>query len=285
MALPKAYYRPKTLDEAVELCQQEGAVPVAGGAMLLGGLTLPYEAVVDLQDLQHLGEINYADDGLHIGGVAMLQEVVESVYVWDEVKQTLTRSIPLNIRNNTSVGESLIAPDAPLEWLTMLSALGAEVTFREPGSGVSTIQMVSEFVEFVAISDDLFRGVIMSVHIPPLAQGTRVGTAYVARTPADAPIVNVAAVATLNNENIIERLIVGLGGKWISRTDRNDVVPVVVFHLEENVIGQPLDEERIESIADAMVTVEPVADYRGSVEYRREMARVLTRRALQACIE
>jgi CO/xanthine dehydrogenase FAD-binding subunit len=52
------------------------------------------------------------------------------------------------------------------------------------------------------------------------------------------------------------------------------------------LVGAPLDKERIRAVAAAVeAEVSPKGDYRGSAEYRRAMAGVMTRRALERCLQ
>src|SRR5689334_14063222 len=122
MTHPKIYYRPKTLIEAIERAAQPNSVALAGGALAFGALELPYEAVVDLQDLEELQQIEIVSTTLRIGGAVTLSELVESPIVPFTLKQSLTRAIPPNLRNNTSIGETLMVSNTSVlrEWLAML---------------------------------------------------------------------------------------------------------------------------------------------------------------------
>jgi CO/xanthine dehydrogenase FAD-binding subunit len=118
-------------------------------------------------------------------------------------------------------------------------------------------------------------GDVTTLHVP-LDGGWRWGEARVARTPADDPIV--AAVAAVRvNDDIVKEARVALSGAW-SEAAKLAEAPAAL-------VGDPLDEDRIREVAAAVEReITPQGDYLGSEEYRRAMAGVLTRRALEACL-
>lgn len=281
MTNPMHYFRPKTLVEAIERAARPGSVALAGGALLLGRQDVPFETIVDLQDLVELEQIFHDDQGLHIGGVCTLQNVVESAHVLDEVKDSLTRALPLNIRNGASVGESLVVNDPPREWLAVLLVLDAQVEHAGhlASAEKSTLweQPLAEFVQYLVLHQHPYQGIITQVRIPPANPVTLIGAACVARTPADFPIVNAAVRVTLESNGVVSRAVAAVGGA--------SALPVTALELSA-LVGQALADDLI---ARALENVEshlrPVSDYRGSSEYRKEMAGLMVQRALAQCIE
>jgi len=271
---PKAYYRPKTLDEALSLVAgQQGAVALSGGALTFGALDLPYETVIDLQDIPELRQIEIRGDSVSIGGAATLQQVVESPLVRDVLKRSITRTLPLNIRNNTSVAESLKAKDPPREWFAALVAWDVGVEQLLP-TGERVIDGIASLLKGTT-EQTLSSGIITCINIPALTAREAFGTAYVARTPADIPIVNAAIYLMLDDNGNVDFPFAAMCGASVDG--------VVNLHLE-TLDGNPLNEANIASAAKwVMAQVDPVGDYRGSAEYRREMARVTVQRALMDC--
>jgi CO/xanthine dehydrogenase FAD-binding subunit len=103
------------------------------------------------------------------------------------------------------------------------------------------------------------------------------GAAFVARTPADIAIVNAAVYVELDADGKIASAFAALCGASAD---------YIVNLSLETLYSNPLNETNIVSAAQwVMGQVEPVADYRGSAEYRREMARVTVQRALLDCKE
>ena len=98
----------------------------------------------------------------------------------------------------------------------------------------------------------------------------------VARTPSDKSIVSVCAAARIE-KNVARDVRIALGS--VSET------AVRASAAEQALEGQLLSDALIEDAARAATLgLTPRGDFRGSVEYRKEMAVVLTRRALKELI-
>lgn len=278
---PKHYYRPQTLEEAVELTAKVGAVALAGGALTLNTLDFPYETVVDLQDLAALRAIEVRDGVLFIGGAASLQAVVEAPDTPLVLRGAITRNVPLNIRDGASTAESLLTNQPLAEWLAALVVLDAHIEHAgfddKPGKLSLRDQPVDEFVEFVYRHGHMYQGVINGVHVPVVSAQTVVDTAFVSRTPADRPIVNAAVAITLNDQGKISTATAALGG----------VSAQPVLRLPLNMLlGRKLADGNFSGMAEWVEqNTHPTGDYLGSYEYRVEMAKTLTLRALRGCVE
>ncbi len=278
MPNPKNYYRPKTIEEAIERAAHPGSIALAGGAMMLGGTLLPYETIVDLQNLVELKKIEHDDNNLSIGGSVNLQQVVESDIVPDVLKHSITRTIAPNIRNGASIGESLTVPDPPPELLAVLVVFGAKVEHAgNLGSAPESHfweQPVEEFEQYLHLHGHPYQGIIKAVHIPLPDEQTTFGTAHVARTPADIAIVNAAVRVSTGGEGNVKEAVAALNGA--------SELPVIQLKID-GLIGKPLDESHIANVVKS-VRVKPLVDYRGSSQYRREMIHVVLRRALTECM-
>lgn len=274
MANPSQYYRPTSLDEARQYLQQPGSIALAGGALAFGGLELPYAHVIDLQDVAELKQIELQNGTLSVGGAVMLQVIVENDDVPDVLKRSITRTLPPNIRNGASVGESLLVPRPPHEWLAALVALdvGIEQVIAGGERVKSSIASIIDDTAETGFAD----GIITRLEIPLLKEREALGASFVARTPADQPIVNAATFVRLGSDGNVETAFAAVGGA--------SAEPVLNIELS-NLTGNPLDEMHIDHTVKPIPSlVDPVADYKGSVEYRREMARVCVRRALVECM-
>jgi CO/xanthine dehydrogenase FAD-binding subunit len=281
MTHPKIYYRPKTLVEAIERTAQPHCIALAGGALAFGALTLPYEIVVDLQDIKEIQQIEILDTTLRIGGAVILTQLIESPLVPSALKQSLTRALPPNLRNNTSIGETLMVSNMSVlrEWLAMLRVVDAVVEYAGQDTGAPSSlwnQPLQDFVQFVYERAGYFDGLIAYLHIPMLPPRSVLSSAFVSRTPADAPIINVAAMMTLHEDGTIANAGAAVCGA--------SATPVLFLDLRI-LDGESLNETSIDrAIRGVPVQVNPVGDYLGSADYRREMARVCVRRALMDCM-
>ncbi|MDY6877325.1 MAG: hypothetical protein SWK90_14135 [Chloroflexota bacterium] len=196
-----------------------------------------------------------------IGADTLLQSALDSPGCPPLLRQTLTGVLSWQTCNETSVRSVLTSPHIAPRWMAALLALGATVTV-EGDTGP----------EEIPLADSLTRPQALHVRVG----GMRQGEAHVARTPADEPIV--AAVAAVEmDDGIVQQARVALTGVW-SQVVRLAKAPA-------QLVGGPLDEASIQAVAAAVENeVAPQGDFMGSEEYRRAMAGVLTRRALEQCL-
>jgi carbon-monoxide dehydrogenase medium subunit len=204
---------------------------------------------------------------LSIDADAPLQAVLDSPECPPLLRQTLTGAISWQTRNEKSVRQALTSPRVAPQWVAALLALGATVTV-EGETGPADIPLG-------AMLQRRAEGKVPALHV--MVRGVRWGEAHVARTPADDPIVAAVAVVEIVGD-IVRQARVALTGVWPE--------PVRLAEAPAQLIGGPLDEERIRAAAEAVEEeVAPRGDFRGSEEYRLAMAGVLTRRALEKCLD
>jgi carbon-monoxide dehydrogenase medium subunit len=125
----------------------------------------------------------------------------------------------------------------------------------------------------------LRRSLLVEV-IVPASKGRRCGWSFqkLGRTALDISVVNVAAGLQVDGAGRIQWARVALGA----------VAPMAIRAgaTEENLRGRTLDAEAVAEAAEGVMReVSPITDVRASAAYRREMCRVLTRRALEECAE
>jgi carbon-monoxide dehydrogenase medium subunit len=278
MINPTTYHRPKTLDEALHALNRPDSVALIGGGLLLRGVLLPYAAVVDMQDLQEFKGVRYANENITLGGNASLQDVFASDYVLPRMRDCIGRLLPINQRNGISVHESITAPDAPLEWLSSLVALGATLdhTGFEKGkltANEHTSQPIADFLSELNHFGMPYAGFVKHVHIPIAQSHAALGTAVLARTPRDIPIVQASAFIALDDAEIVTTARIALVGAH----RKNRVLQLQTQALQ----GQRFDLDSIQAFAQKIPDQTlPLGDYRGSEDYRRAMSAVITQRAL-----
>jgi carbon-monoxide dehydrogenase medium subunit len=197
-----------------------------------------------------------------------LQSVLDSPECPLLLRQTLTGALSWQVRNEVPVRRTLTAPRIAPQWMAALLALDATVTVESDDGSTQ--------VGLDILAQRSTEGTISVLHIPrPSESGVRWGEAHVARTPADDPIV--AVIAMVKKEHgTVRQARIALTGAW---PDAARLAKAAV-----RLVGNPLDEDYIQETAQAVEEeVAPKGDFLGSEEYRRAMAGVLTRRALQAC--
>lgn len=278
----REYHRPAAdggrLADALALLARPGirTVVLAGGDTLLASADPTIEAVVDLQGLG-LDQLTFERDRgmLHIGALVTRAQLAAGEGLGDENSQLgeilgecAQRWGGSVQRNRATVGGAAVvaADNDPLP--AALLACDAEVVLATQAG-----EQVIPYAEFLDQRATLLAApaIVTGLRVPVIGAATGYALETVARTPADAPIVlAVAALSAHDGRCTAARL--ALGGVA--------PIPLRVPAVEAALTGQPLSADLIADVAAQLAPlIHPPADFRGSGEYRREMAVVLARRA------
>ena len=278
------YHAPGTLDEAVALLERhgDGAKVLSGGQSLLPLLKLRLGDaghLVDIGRIPGLTGITEADGYLRIGGATREADLERSDLIREKYPILLDTAVviadPL-VRNRATVGGNLAHGDPANDHPATMLALGAEVVARGPG-GERTIPITSFFTGLFATA--LAPAEILTeirIPVPP----ARSGGAYVKleRKVGDYATAAAAVQVTLGGQGEIARIGIGLTNAGPT--------PIKATAAEEYLLGRQPDAATIAEAARlAAEAASPSADRRGSVEYKRDMARVLTGRAVARAVE
>ena len=277
------YFAPETLDEAISLLEEHGsdAKVLAGGQSLIPLMKLHLAApayLVDINRVPGLDDISEDNGCLRIGSLVRESELDSSEMVQAKYgilhDTTSVIADPL-VRNMATVGGNLAHGDPGNDHPATMLALGAEVVVRGPAG--ERVIPVSELFEGPLLTT-LDQGEILTeVRVPTPPSGT--GGAYLKleRKVGDYATAGVAAVVTVSN-GVCQRAGIGL--------TNSGPVPIKAEAAEAFLAGKTLDDETIgEAARLASQEAEPIADLRGSEEYKRDMVRVLTGRALRTALE
>ena len=262
------YKRASTLDEALSLLSDGGedAKLLAGGHSLLPLMKLRLAAPAMLVDIGRLRDLSFVrEDGdrIVIGALTRHRDV--------EINEALLRHGPLishvagqvgdpQVRHRGTIGGSIAHGDPASDLPAACLALGA--AFKAVGpAGERTIEAADFFQGFLetALRPD---EILTEVAIPK-ATGAGWSFQKFNRRAQDWAIVGVAAVTG-------ERPGIGLVNMG--------PVPVRATAVEEAIAGGASASEAAARAADGL---EPPEDLNASAEYRRHLARVLVRRALE----
>jgi len=237
----RAYHRPTTLQEALELLAdaERNAVPLGGGTELNG---LPSQTPEEVVDLQALGLSDISRNGatLDVGSMATLRDFIDHEWTPPLLRDLAHREAPNTIRNAATVGGAIASADPEDGLVAGLLAYSATVSIAR-ASG-------SENIALSDLLDDDRRiagGLITSVRFDVGGDGAFEATA---RTPADTPIVLVAG----------------------HRSDEGALCLAATGVAARPVVLDP----------DGVSDLEPLSDFRGTVEYRRHLAGVLAARVV-----
>ena len=278
------YHRADTLADALALLERcgDGAKLLAGGQSLLPLLKLRLGMVTDLVDISGISGLEYIkEEGgfLKIGAMTRESTVERSELIRSRYPILLDTAAvvadPL-VRNRATLGGNLAHADPANDHPATMVALGATVVARAPG-GERTIPIDQFFIDILSTALKP-NEILTEIRIPtPPPQS---GGAYLKleRKVGDFATAAVAAQVTLRQSGEVERARIAL-------TDAGSVA-LEAIQAEQFLQGKKPDGATIAEAARlAAQAASPTADRRGSVEYKREMARVLTVRALRKAVE
>ena len=279
---PFEYIAPPTADKAVALLYENSpnAQPVAGGTDLIVDLKHKpgnIKVLVDVSQIPELKGIEVTADGLRIGSMVTHTEIMKSELVKQHAPAMIDAAHTVGAvqtRNLGTLGGNLVTCVPSMDSGPALMALDALVTIKSPdGSYQKTLE---EF--FVGPRKTILEPheILLDIIIPKpnlgkptcfLKFGLRKGQALA--------LVNVAA--SLNIDPITKRIIE-------PRISLGAVAPTVIRarSAEELLVDKDGSAELFSEAADIAVTeCKPIDDFRASANYRRQLIKVLTRRALE----
>ena len=278
------YHVPGSIAEATDLLVRHGdeAKVLSGGQSLIPLMKLRLAAprhVIDINGIPGLAYIREADGFLRIGALTRESDLEESDLVRTRYALLFDTcrviADPL-VRNLATVGGNLAHGDPANDHPATMLALGAEVVVVGR-RGERRIPVASFFTGpfTTALGPDEIL-VEIRVPVPP----PRSGGAYLKleRKVGDFATAAVAAQVTLAPSGACERAGIGLTN--VGST------PIKADKAEAALRGKRPDEETIALAARlAAESCEPAADLRGPVEYKKDLVRVLTARALRKALE
>ena len=275
-----AFHAPTSLKEAADLLAQydgEGKIMSGGTALMLllkQSLVQP-DHLISLHRVPEARGIEVKDGVLHIGGLVTQREAEQSAVVREAtplLANAYSRVATVRIRNAATVGGGLAQADPAQDPPASLLVLNASVKVMS-SSGERVIPIEDWFVDYyeTSIAED---EIVTELLVP--VQPKDLGWTYIKylpRTEDDYATVAVAALGKTKNGKITEARV-GLGA--VAAT------ALRASNLEAALVGADakLDvlKDASQGIADI---VDPTSDPRGSADYKRDMAVVFARRALE----
>jgi aerobic carbon-monoxide dehydrogenase medium subunit len=268
------YERADSVDGAVALLQQHGedAKLLAGGHSLLPLMKLRLATPSVLVDIGRLSDLSYVrDDGdrLAIGALTRHHDVAANQLLRDHcpiVSYTAGLIGDPQVRHMGTIGGSAAHGDPASDMPTVLLALGAEFAARGPGGerAIAASDFFSGLFETALNPDE----VLTEIRVPKT--GSK-GWSYQKfhRRSQDWAIVGVAAVVSKSNGGFDEAAV--------ALTSMGDS-PLRATAVEEALVGSG---DVAEAAGHAAEGTSPATDTFASAEYRRALATILVRRAIE----
>jgi carbon-monoxide dehydrogenase medium subunit len=283
--LPKFdYLTPRTIDEALSLLSQHKgrAKVMAGGTDIVPKLKRREikapEYIIDLKRVPDLDYIKHDGGGLSLGALVTIRAVETSPVIREKFSVLFhaAESMASNqVRNRGTIAGNICNAVPSADTAPALLTLEAKLKLISQ-RGERTVNIEDFFTgpSETILADDEILQEIQVPNLPP--QGRGVYLKLTPRRSMDLAIVGVALVAVPEN-GVCRDIRIALGA--VSPT------PVRVREAEAIVKGQRLSDELVKRAAQiASEGCCPISDHRASAEYRTEMVKVLTRRAINQVI-
>ena len=284
--VPFEYQTPKSLKEVHQALKSYGtdAKLIAGGTalviMMRQRLVRP-TCLVSLRSVPRLSGVALKDGGLQIGALTTHREVESSPLVRRRIPllaETYHHVATVRVRNMASVGGGLAHADPNQDPPPTLIALGAsaKVTSADGTRMIPLDSFFTDYYETVLKPDEILTEIFVPA-LPPVSGGAFLK--FLPRTADDYATVSAACVVTLDRaKKVFQDVRIALGSVGTT--------PIRAKEAEDLLRGQPVKAEALREAAEKVKeAVDPISDFRGSAAYKKEMAAVFARRALEKALQ
>ena len=281
---PFRLHRPASVEEATSILDELGpdALAYCGGTELLLiaklGLT-DFSDLVDVKPIAELGGIDADERELRIGATVTHRALERSALIrerWPSLAEMERGVANLRVRNVGTIGGNLCFADPHSDPATWLLAAGGEVSVRRGGAPARRLT-IEDFVRGPYATALEEGELLVCVHVPAPAPAS----ALVHRKMSfqERPAITVAVRVELEDGRVRSaRIAIGSVG----------VRPMRPGDAEAALAGLDAlapDDGALARAGDAAAQeCEPVADANGSVEYKRQLVRVLTARCAREAL-
>jgi aerobic carbon-monoxide dehydrogenase medium subunit len=273
------YLEPASINEACDLLRQHGedARPIAGGTaliILMRQRLLNPNVIVSLAKIPDFESIRFdPNKGLTIAAGARHRDIELNASVQQHyplLHETFRKVAQPRIRNMATIGGNLCQGDPLTDPGASLMALDATVTLQS-AAGNRTLTLEEFFIDYYETA--LRPGELLTeIDVPPPQAGLLwAHIKFTPRTVEDFATVGVAlGIKTENGICKDLRLSLNSAGPKIFRARR----------AEATLRGQEITDDLVREMAEiASMEADPIEDNRGSADYKREMVKVMVRRA------
>ncbi|MGC8556133.1 MAG: FAD binding domain-containing protein [Conexivisphaera sp.] len=282
---PFEYYAPTSVEEALRLLsEKEGAKLLAGGQSLLALMKLRLLAPPALIDLNRIKELRYVreENGwVLIGAMTLYDELEQSPLIrsrYPALHEALYRLGDQQVRNRGTIGGSLAHADPSANLPPVMVALKAELVAAGPGGRRRTIPAEEFFLDAFTTALEPEREMLVEVRLPPWPRGSGGTYMKLSKREIDFSIVEVAVQMTVDGGGRVSDARVVLGSVAPK--------PYRAVGAERAILGSTVDGALAASAAEEGVRdLEPPSDVQASSWYRKEVAKVLVKRAILKAYE
>jgi CO/xanthine dehydrogenase FAD-binding subunit len=280
------YFAPKTVDEALSLLSKyKGeAKIIAGGQSILVVMKrrlLTTEYLIDIKGIEDLDYIKYDEgEGLKIGALTIHRAIEKSPIiqkhfkVLSEMEQNLAT---IQTRNWGTIGGNLCHGDPAGDPAPVLIALNAKLKLASSGGErvIEAEEFSKDYLEVALEPDEM----LTEIQAPILPSHTGAAYEKLMVMKGDMGVVGAAVSITLSpKDGVCKDARIALSNCAS--------IPLRARGAEKKLIGKVLNDSLLVEAGEVASTeASPPVDVHGSVEYRREMAKVFVRRAATKALE
>ena len=281
------YLRPTSAVKACELKDKYGekARFWAGGTDLLLEWQKDIVSLDHCIDLTFLSDLDYIKEDSNavlIGAltkVAAIEASSKLNYSLSNIREAAGELATPQIRNTATIGGNICRAAPSADMATPLIVLGAELKLVS-ATGERWVAMDEFFLNLnhTALEEN---ELLAEIKVPIPSAETASCFLKIGRTVIDIAIVNMSAKMAMDEKGTLSDVRIAFGA--VAPT------PLRIKSAEEMLLGA--DVSRIENALIGEVSnrvaeeIKPITDVRGSAEYRREISRVLTKRAMENIIQ
>lgn len=277
------YEAPTSLARASELLREPGAKPLAGGTDLIvqmrTGRAAP-QLFVDVKRIPELAGLRLDADGIFVGAAVPAAEIVEHAElarIWPGLSEAVDLIGSTQIQGRATLGGNLCNASPAADSVPALCALGAVCVIAGP-RGERRVPV--ESFNTAPGRNALAPGeLLVGLRIPrPAPRASDAYLRFTPRTEMDIAVVGAAVALGLDANGVCTHARVALGA----------VAPTAILVPEAAaaLVGTRGDDDALSrAAASASATARPIADKRGSIEFRRRISGVLVRRAAATAFE
>ncbi len=274
------FHTPATLADAHSILNDyaEDARVMSGGTGLINMMKqdlIYVDHLVSLQNINGLDYIRMTGEGLQVGGRTTQQEMATSDVVHDNLPlltKTYSEVATVRVRNVATVGGGVAHGDPAQDPPPSLLVLDARVHVASK-DGERTVNVRDGwFVDYYTTGVEEGE-IVTGITIPPAPANAK--TTYIKflpRTADDYPTVAVSALGLVEG-GLVTDVRVGLGAVNSTAVYAESVAGLLLGKAPTT----DLVSQAAETVRDLCA---PTPDFRGSAEYKTDMAVVFTRRAL-----
>ncbi|HZC28730.1 MAG TPA: xanthine dehydrogenase family protein subunit M [Gaiellaceae bacterium] len=270
------YAAPESLEDALRALADGGedAKVLAGGHSLLPLMKLRLAAptlLVDLRKVPGLRGAQREDGQWRIGAMTRHADLQDNGEL-GVVAKAASLIADQQVRNRGTIGGSIAHGDPASDLPTVLLALDGTVTITGQGGGTREVAAADVFQDYLTTA--VGPGDILTEVRLPVMDGWGYGYQKFNRRAEDWAMVGVVALVKKAGDGSCEDVRIGL--------THMGSTPLRATAVESALRGQGLDAQSIASAAEqAAEGTDPPGDLNATPDYKRHLARVLTRRALE----